>query len=192
MRLDGPPQVQAAWRQASGGHPRRDRTGSPRGGGRRRWAAGKGSAAASSRAASSPAGRAASRGPAPRCRQLRGWRGDDGGGGLAGLEGLPPLAEKVPVDPSLVNGVDEGLLRGDGETPFTVTFLGGVAAKDNALGYYVVQDEEDGGAGEEGLIVEAGVLFASTEEAAPGATCRSARWRRGRRSACSWSRTGRS
>ena len=92
----------------------------------------------------------------------------DGGAGLAGLEGLPPLAEKVPVDPSLINGVDEGLLRGDGETPFTVTFLGGVAAKDNALGYYVVQEEEDR-LGGEGLIVEAGVLFASTEDAAPGA-----------------------
>jgi hypothetical protein len=93
----------------------------------------------------------------------------DGDGG--GLEGLPPLAEKVAVDPSLVNGVDEGLLRGDGETPFTVTFLGGVAAKDNALGYYVVQEEADEFR-EPGFILDIGVLFASTEAAQPGAAVR--------------------
>jgi hypothetical protein len=88
----------------------------------------------------------------------------DGGGGF---DGLPPLAEKVAVDPALINGVDAGLLRGDGATPFTVTFLGGVGAKDNALGYYVVQ--EDDSFGEEGLIIEAGILFGSTEDATPGA-----------------------
>jgi hypothetical protein len=102
---------------------------------------------------------------APDIGSFEAGAGDDGGG----LDGLPPLAEKVAVDPSLINGVDAGLLRGDGTTPFTVTFLGGVGAKDNALGYYVVQEEEEDGFGEEGLIIEAGILFGSTEDATPGA-----------------------
>jgi hypothetical protein len=102
---------------------------------------------------------------APDIGSFEAGAGDDGGG----LDGLPPLAEKVAVDPSLINGVDAGLLRGDGETPFTITFLSEVAAKDNALGYYIVQEGDEDGSGEEGLILEAGILFESTEEATPGA-----------------------
>jgi hypothetical protein len=89
--------------------------------------------------------------------------GDDDGGGL---DGLPPLAEKVAVDPSLINGVDAGLLRGDGVTPFTITFLDAVAAQDNTIGYYVVQEDDSLDAA---LISQVGILFASTKDVVPGA-----------------------
>jgi hypothetical protein len=110
-----------------------------------------------------------------------------GAGGGGGFQGLPPLEEKVAVNPALVNGVDAGLLRGDGETPFTVTFLSEVAAQDNALGYYIVQEEADG-SGEAGLITEA-----ASWSRAPTIPHRAPRHasgcsRRGRRLACSWSR----
>lgn len=87
---------------------------------------------------------------------------DDG----TALDGLPPLAEKVPVDPSLINGVDADLLRGDGVTPFTITFLHEAAARDSAIGYYLV--DEDNGSGGPPYIFDVGILFASTHEAIPG------------------------
>ena len=74
---------------------------------------------------------------------------------IAGLE------EKVAVDPALVNGVPEEALAGDGGA-FEVTFLGGVGAQDNALGYYVV--------GANGVIGETGFLFADTQGTAAGTT----------------------
>ena len=88
---------------------------------------------------------------------------DDGGE----LDGLPPLAEKVAVNSSLINGVDADLLRGDGVTPFKITFVGAVAAQDNTIGYYIVQ--EDDGSGGPAFIVEVGILFESSKDAVPGA-----------------------
>ena len=79
--------------------------------------------------------------------------------------GLPPviaeLDEKVAVDPALINGVPKDALAGDGGA-FTVTFLSGVAAQDNAIGYYVV--------GEDGTIGETGFLFADATATGDGKT----------------------
>ena len=72
--------------------------------------------------------------------------------------GLPPLAEKVAVEPGRINGVDPAALAVDG--PLELTFLDATAAQDNALGYYVVAAD--------GTIGATGFLFESSEALDPG------------------------